>query len=141
MSRQQLAAVAVMIACHHTSGMAQSDNPAGGGATDLTDPDCRYRQEAALISGEIVVCGDRSDNARHRLQPEGTMDDYAEKTMDKDLGLPPDFRPPPCVSSWLTWCPKFGPPPPPAVMIDVQSLPEAPPGSDAALIAEGAEPQ
>ena len=104
--------------------------------------DCQRRQDAAIISGEIVVCGDRADHDRHRLDPDGDgLRQFAERTMDKGLGLAPDFAAPPCVPNLLTYCPEFGGPPGPAVIVDLAALPEAPPGSAADRIARGEQPR
>ena len=100
--------------------------------------DCQRKQEVALISGEIVVCGDRSENDRYRLSPPGeARKRYAEETMDRGLGLAPDFKPPPCRPSLLTVCPELGGAGERPVLVDFDSLPEAPEGSDADRIANG----
>ena len=96
------------------------------------------KQEAALISGEIVVCGDRSENDRYRLSPPvEARRRYAEETMDRGLGLPPDFKPPPCRPSLLTLCPELGGAGERPVLVDFDLLPQAPEGSDADRIAKG----
>ena len=103
---------------------------------------CQRKQEAALISGEIVVCGDRSENDRYRLGPPGeARKRYAEETMDRGLGLAPDFKPPPCRPSLLTLCPELGAAGERPVIVDFDALPEAPEGSDADRIAKGETPQ
>ena len=100
--------------------------------------DCQRKQEAALISGEIVVCGDRSENDRYRLSPPGeARKRYAEETLDRGLGLAPDFKPPPL----LTLCPELGAVGERPVIVDFDAFPDAPEGSDADRIAKGETPQ
>ncbi|MBX7494494.1 hypothetical protein K3172_01335 [Qipengyuania sp. 6B39] len=104
--------------------------------------DCRRKQEAALISGEIVVCGDRADHDRHRLAPPGdARKRFAEETMDRGLARAPDFEPPPCVPSLLSWCSGQGRIGEDTVVVDFDALPEAPEGSDADRIAKGEVPE
>ena len=103
---------------------------------------CQRKQEAALISGEIVVCGDRTDSDRYRVSPPGEAKRrYAEETMDRGLGLAPDFKPPPCRPSLLTLCPELGAAGERPVIVDFDALPDAPEGSDADRIAKGETPQ
>lgn len=103
---------------------------------------CQRKQEAALISGEIVVCGDRLENDRYRLSPPGeARKRYAEETMDRGLGLAPDFAAPPCQPNWLTYCPDFGALGENPVIVDFDAFAEPPEGSDADRIAKGEIPQ
>ncbi len=123
------------------SGTAQAQ---GSTSEELSADEraCQRKQEAALISGEIVVCGDRTDSDRFRLSPPGeARKRYAEETMDRGLGLAPDFKPPPCRPSLLTLCPELGGAGERPVLVDFDSLPEAPEGSDADRIAKGEIPQ
>ena len=103
---------------------------------------CDEEADAARIAGEIVVCralGETSDGAYNH---EDFIRRYGEatqgpKTPDVDgTGLPNGMVPlvtirgcfiPPC-------------PPPPALIIDVEALPDAPAGSDADRIARGLPP-
>ena len=99
------------------------------GATVIIGPeerDCLRQQEAALISGEIVVCGERSkDQERYRISSDDDAERrYASETREDGLALAPDFTPPPCKPNLLTWCPELGAPPPPAQPVDVTALPE-----------------
>ena len=103
---------------------------------------CLRKQEAALISGQIVVCGDRLENDRYRLGPPGeARKRYAEETMDRGLGLAPDFKPPPCRPSLWTLCPELGAAGARPVIVDFDVLPNAPEGSDADRIAKGETPK
>lgn len=102
------------------------------------DRDCARKQEAAIISGEIIVCADREGDEAVQYDREEARDRYAAKTQGRStpdvFGIPNHgmvvirgcFIPP---------CPK-----PPALIIDVAALPEAPPGSDADRIARGLAP-
>ena len=97
---------------------------------------CSREQEAAAVSGEIVVC--RRLNAAEAVSgfdKEAWERDYAERTQGpQPMNVNLDFKPP---MVGVSWSAKFGAPPPPAYMIDFDTLPDAPPGSDADLIARG----
>ena len=107
-------------------------------AEPVVDKACQRRQEAATISGEIIVCAEREAAGPGDYDREKARARYAAKTQGQTtpdvFGIPNHgivvargcFIPP---------CPK-----PPALMIDVTSLPEAPPGSDADRIARGLAP-
>ena len=111
---------------------------------DETIEDCSPQQEdAAAISGEIVVCRRISGN-EHRLYSKDEAERrYARETMDQGTIPAPDvagagiFRGPTTVSG-LCFIPPC--PPPPAYIIDFSELPEPPPGSDADRIARGLPP-
>lgn len=108
---------------------------------------CEREQKAATISREIVVCREIMDeSARYSTgDREQTQRRYAEETMFAGDLPPPDvagpgiFKGPATVGSLcipgLQKCP-----PPPALMIDLSALPEAPAGSDADRIARGLPP-
>ena len=110
--------------------------------------DCKKLQDAAILSREIVVCGQGQDQRVFRTQSaEEAKDRYARETMYKDKPPTPDpcgpncgiFKGDPTIGGLcipgLQKCP-----PPPAIFIDVSALPEAPPGSDADRIARGLPP-
>lgn len=116
---------------------------------DTTPEDSQYedcspqQQDAAAISGEIVVCR-RTTGSEHRLySKEELQDRYARETMNQGLVAAPDvagdgiFRGPATVSGlcFVPPCPK-----PPAYIIDFEDLPEPPAGSDADRIARGLPP-
>ncbi|MEO1968884.1 MAG: hypothetical protein ABGW87_09250 [Sphingomonadaceae bacterium] len=109
---------------------------------------CTKEEEAAKISGEIVVCRARKDDSDNAYSSkESAMDRYAAATAFRDDPATPDpcgpncgiFSGPATVSNLcipgLAKCP-----PPPALFIDVSALPKAPPGSDADRIAHGLAP-
>ncbi|WFL78797.1 hypothetical protein P7228_06970 [Altererythrobacter arenosus] len=106
--------------------------------------DCSDEQEAAILSGEIVVCRRKQDQRKFRTMPESDAKKrYARETMHAGDILPPDvagegiFRGPATVGGlcFIPPCPKD-----PALIIDIEALPEAPPGSDADRIARGLPP-
>ncbi len=107
--------------------------------------ECEERIEAGEISREIVVCrqlGDDPDNY-YSGSREAAQRRYAEETAFQNDPQTPDvagagiFRGPATISGQC-----FIPPCPgePALIIDVEALPEAPPGSDADRIARGLPP-
>ncbi|MBA4165187.1 MAG: hypothetical protein C0510_11265 [Erythrobacter sp.] len=105
---------------------------------------CSDDQEAAILSGEIVVCRRKRDDSEFRTLPSGDAQArYAQETMNRGNPQTPDvsgegiFKGPATVSGLciIGPCPK-----PPALIIDVTALPQAPPGSDADRIAHGLPP-
>lgn len=111
-----------------------------------TEEECKRRSEAAVVSGEIVVCGARPGEGNPRYSSsEEAANRHAAKTAFRDDPATPDvagagiFRGPATVSGL---CVKgvFNCPRPPALMVDVTKLPQAPPGSDADRIARGLAP-
>lgn len=105
--------------------------------------DCSAEQEAASISGEIVVCRRRRDQSNERYSSsEEAERRYAAETMDKDSPRAPDVFGITNQGVTVARGCFIGPcPPPPAYIIDVEALPEAPPGSDADRIARGLAPK
>ena len=110
----------------------------------VEDEECATQREAAVITNEIVVCGEREESLRHRLYNDADNETrYARETMNRDNPPAPDvageyiFRGPATVSGlcFIGPCPK-----PPAYIVDVTGLPDAPPGSDADRIAHGLPP-
>ena len=103
---------------------------------------CSQDQDAATITGEIVVCR-RSSGNEHRLYDDDTAKNrHAERTkgpMPLEVNLPNTI---PAVGVTMSIKGCFIPPcpPPPALIIDVEALPEAPKGSDADRIARGLAP-
>jgi hypothetical protein len=106
----------------------------------LLQEDCEEEADAGRIAGEIVVCrqlGEASDGA---FDKEDWERRYAARTQG---GQPVDvagggiFRGPATIGGMCLIPPC---PPEAALMIDVEGLPEAPPGSDADRIARGLPP-
>lgn len=107
--------------------------------------DCSAEQEAAILSGEIVVCRRKSDQSQYRLSSdEEAANRYARETMDQDAPRAPDvagegiFKGPPTISG-LCFIPPC--PAPPAYILDFAALPETPPGSDAERVGQGLAPR
>ena len=113
---------------------------------DLIGPEAPYEectdeQEAAIISGEIIVCRRQQDQRKFRtLDPEGSLARFAEETAFRDDPKTPDFISDCHDQGWPAGCVRFGSVPEPALIIDVAALPQAPPGSDADRIARGLPP-
>ena len=110
------------------------------------DRECQRRQEAALITGEIIVCGERERNGGEApYDREAARDRFANRTRNAGSLPTPEvagagiFRGPATVGG-LCVPGMFNCPKPPALIVDVTKLPEAPPGSDADRISRGLEP-
>ncbi|XUU61282.1 hypothetical protein ACRAQ6_03140 [Erythrobacter sp. HA6-11] len=106
--------------------------------------DCTEEQEAAIISGEIIVCRRKRDQREFRTtSPSDAQKRYAEETAYANDPQAPDvagagiFKGPATASGlcFIPPCPKEA-----ALIIDIEALPEAPPGSDADRIARGLPP-
>ncbi len=100
---------------------------------ELLQQDCEEEADAGRIAGEIVVCrqlGEASDGSWNK---DAWEKNYAERTKGgstpNTFGIPNHGNPI-----------GFGRPPPPALLIDVEALPQAPAGSDADRIARGLPP-
>ena len=116
-------------------------------SADTVDPvlaqRCAEEAEAARIAGEIVVCrslGTVTDGAWNqadfiRRYAEATQGVKAPDVDGSGIILPTEGS-----VIAITVTTEFGDPPPPALIIDVEALPEAPEGSDARRIADGLPP-
>lgn len=110
--------------------------------TRASEDQCRRDSEAAIVSGEIVVCGSRPREDQRITSREEAQNRYAAATQGgstPDVAGPGIFRGPPtfsgiCVPGIFN-CPKAA-----AVFVDVTALPQAPPGSDADRIGRGLAP-
>ena len=106
---------------------------------------CEEAMEAAVVSKEIIVCGRLGGDPSYWYSGgrEAWLKRYAAETAYDDELVPPDvagggiFRGPATVGGlcFIPPCPKD-----PALIIDVEALPEAPEGSDADRIARGLAP-
>ncbi|MBV7265759.1 hypothetical protein [Erythrobacter ani] len=99
----------------------------------LLEQDCEEEADAGRIAGEIVVCrqlGEASDGSWNK---EDWQRRYAERT--QGISTPNTFG----IANHGNAI-GFGSVPPPALLIDVEALPEAPEGSDADRIARGLPP-
>ena len=154
MSRRRIAALLAPITAAAFGPGAQAQDGATGSPPeriDLTiirpptpsnEESCRRQREAAVVSGEIVVCGTLPGEDQRITSREEAQNRHAAATQGgstPDVAGPGIFRGPAtfggiCVKGIFN-CPK-----PPAVFIDVTALPQAPPGSDADRIARGLAP-
>ena len=101
---------------------------------------CSDEQEAAIISGEIIVCRRRSADGPG-YDAEAARRRYAERTMNRGNPQAPDLFGIPNHGPVVARGCFIGPcPPAPIYYVDVEALPEAPPGSDADRIARGLPP-
>jgi hypothetical protein len=97
------------------------------------EEDCEIEADAARIANEIIVCrqlGEATDGSWDR---EAWERDYARRTQG---GSTPNMFGIPDYGNSIA----FGSVAPPALMIDIEALPEAPEGSDADRIARGLPP-
>ncbi len=96
---------------------------------------------ATVISGEIVVCGRGGENTDGVWDKDDWERRYAAETMNKDNPQAPEVFGIPNHGMVVARGCFIGPCPPPlAIMIDIEALPEAPSGSDADRIARGLAP-
>lgn len=94
---------------------------------------------------EIVVCAREQDNSQFRVKSSAQLDPESEEALADGLPRAPDvagpgiFKGPATVGKLcipgLQKCP-----PPPALIIDLSALPEAPEGSDADKVGKGEIP-
>ena len=118
-----------------TPSQASAQSPAASVVGPVSpDDDCQRRHDAALISGEIVVCANRQRNDAYRLRDPKSSNAFADATKDKGALRAPDLEGPPCVPSLLTLCVKSRVTYAPARDIDLSALPIAPAGSDATKV-------
>lgn len=106
----------------------------------LLQEDCAEEADAGRIAGEIVVCRQRGEGTDGVFDKEDWERRYAERTQGSqpvDVAGGGIFRGPATVGG-LCLIPPC--PPEAALIIDIEGLPEAPPGSDADRIARGLPP-
>ncbi len=104
--------------------------------------ECEAKRDAAQITGEIVVCGPRRGNDNRLYDKETAQRRHAERTMHANdpqapemFGIP-NHGPVVARGCFIGPCPKE-----PAILIDFDSLPDTPPGSDADRMARGLAPR
>ena len=102
-------------------------------ADPLLAQDCEREAEVGRVAGEIVVCRQLGEASDGSFNKEEWEQDYARRTQGEQpldtFGIPNHGNPI-----------GFGSVPPPALIIDVEALPQAPAGSDADRIARGLPP-
>lgn len=102
---------------------------------------CEEDQDAAAISGEIVVCR-RITGDENRLYDNASAEHrHAQRTQGPppvDVAGPGIFRGKPTISGlcFIPPCPRD-----PAYLIDFEELPDTPPGSDADRVGRGLAPR
>ena len=108
-------------------------------------PDCEQRRVEGGTTGEIVVCGERADDAADRLITDDAarVKDFAERTQNAGTVPPPDVAGPgiftgPATIGGLCFIPPCAKPA--AVIIAVAAIPPPPAGSDAERVAQGLAP-
>jgi hypothetical protein len=98
---------------------------------------CEDSADAGTLSGEIVVCRDLGDDGTGLTgDRKATQKRYAEETAFKDAPRAPEAFGIPDNGKGIG----FGGVPPPAYIVDFNTLPTAPAGSDADRIAQGLPP-
>ena len=98
---------------------------------------CVDEADAATISGDIVVCRRRGTSGENQYSDrEEARRRYAQETAFKGAPPPPDMFGIPDNGKGIG----IGGVPPPALIIDVEALPQAPEGSDADRVARGLPP-
>lgn len=109
-----------------------------GEVNEAQSAQCEARADAGTISGEIVVCRQIAQdganfvsNSRAEAQKR-----YAQETAFKDAPAAPNVSGLGDHGNAIS----IGGVPPPALIIDVEALPDAPAGSDADRIARGLPP-
>ncbi len=108
--------------------------------------ECDDQREAGIVAGEIVVCAEieHDTSQLYTGSREAWLKAYAERTQNAGTLPPPDvagagiFRGPATVSGLCVIgpCPKDA-----ALIIDVEAIPAAPPGSDADRAGRGLAPR
>lgn len=96
-------------------------------------PNPRKTCGVADAKGEIVVCA--PDNSQHRVQSSTELDPTSHAALYDGLPRAPQLDRGSCKGQ--AGCVSFGYAPEPIYYIDLKAIPEAPPGSDADLIAKG----
>lgn len=108
-----------------------------GEVNQAQQQECVERADAGTISGEIVVCRQIGEDPGNTFSSrEEARKRYAEATANKNAPPPPNTFG--IADGNFKF--GFGGAPPPALMIDVGALPQAPAGSDADRIARGLPP-
>ena len=109
-----------------------------GEVNEAQAQECEDRADAGSISGEIVVCrrlGESGENLASGSRA-AAQKRYAQETAFKGAPPAPNVSGLPDNGRGIS----LGGVPPPALIIDVEALPDAPAGSDADRIARGLPP-
>lgn len=103
--------------------------------------DCEQDQDAATITGEIIVCRKQTGGENRLYSKEEAERRHAERTKYRDDPLAPDFISDCHDQGWPVGCFKAGSVPPPVLLIDLDAIPETPAGSDADRVGRGLAPR
>lgn len=103
--------------------------------------DCEDDQDAATLTGEIVVCRKRTGEENRLYDKEAAERRHAERTAYKGDPEAPDFILDCKEQGMPVGCFAMGGKPEPVYMIDFTALPDAPAGSDADRAARGLAPR
>ena len=156
MSRLGLVASAILAClCSPDAALAQETLEAQTGTPPekidiLVDPtpeaqdyeNCEEDQDAATITGEIIVCRQRSGDENRLYDRETAARRHAERTKHANDPQAPDMFGIPnhgivvARGCFIPPCP-----PPAAILIDLEAIPEAPAGSDADRVGRGLAPR
>ncbi len=114
-------------------------------ARDAYGPPAPKPACAPQKGNEIVVCAKDQDNSQFRVKSTAELDPTSKQALDDGLPRAPDVSGPGIFKGKATIGGLCIPglqkcPPPPALIIDVSALPQAPAGSDADKIAKGEIP-
>lgn len=102
---------------------------------------CEEDQDAAVLTGEIIVCRKRTGDENRLYDKEAAERRHAERTAYKGDPEAPDFILD-CLEQGMPFgCVSMGGVPPPVYLIDFASLPDTPEGSDAERAAQGLAPR
>ncbi|QIQ85240.1 hypothetical protein [Erythrobacter sp.] len=108
-----------------------------GDVNEAEMQECKDEADAGTISGDIIVCRRRGSSGEEQYSNrEEARKRYAQETAFKGAPPPPDMFGIPDNGKGIG----IGGVPPPALIIDVGALPQAPAGSDADRIARGLPP-
>ena len=104
------------------------------------EPACAPQQ-----GDEIVVCAREQDNSQFRVKSSSELDPKSDEALDDGLPRATDVAGPgiftgPATIGGLCIPGLQSCPPPPALIIDLAALPQAPEGSDADMVAKGEIP-
>ena len=102
---------------------------------------CEEDQDAAALTGEIIVCRKRTGDEHRLYDKEAAERRHAERTAFKGDPKTPDFILDCKEQGMPVGCFAMGGVPEKVYMIDFSALPDTPPGSDAERAAQGLAPR
>ncbi|RKF20549.1 hypothetical protein D6851_10410 [Altericroceibacterium spongiae] len=105
--------------------------------------DQKPRCPQQTITNEIIVCKELEEQSQFRVQSTADLDPHSQEALDDGMVHAPNVAAASLTAygqASMRGCGIQRCPAPPVYMIDFQSLPEPPEGSDADLIAKGRKP-